>query len=108
MSYNIELSPTFQKEAKRLAKKYNSLKSDLIILFEDLKQNPNQGTALGNDVYKIRFSISSKGKGKSGGARIISYVKIVEETVYLLSIYNKGNTDSLSDKEIQDLLSNYV
>lgn len=108
MSYNIELSPTFQKEAKRLAKKYTSLKSDLIILFEDLKQNPKQGTALGNDVYKIRFSISSKGKGKSGGARIISYVKIVEETVYLLSIYNKGNTDSLSDKEIQDLLSNYV
>jgi len=66
------------------------------------------GTPLGNDVYKIRLAIASKNKGKSGGARVISFVKIINETVYLLSIYNKGEKDTLSDNEIEELLKGYL
>jgi mRNA-degrading endonuclease RelE of RelBE toxin-antitoxin system len=40
MSYNISLSDRFQKEAKRLSKRYASFKSDLIKLIEDLEENP--------------------------------------------------------------------
>ena len=62
------------------------------------------GTPLGNDIYKIRLAISSKNKGKSGGARVLSFVQIIETTVLLFSIYNKGDIDNLSNKEIQDLI----
>lgn len=108
MSYEIALSEHFKKEAKRLAKKYTSLKTELQELFIQLENNPKIGTPLGNDVYKIRLAIASKNKGKSGGARIISYVQISESQVLLLSIYNKGEKDSISDQEIQEILKEYL
>ena len=66
--------------------------------------NPTKGTHLGNCVYKMRMTISSKGKGKSGGARIISYVLIQDEEIYLLSIYDKAERVNISDEEIKELI----
>ena len=63
---------------------------------------------MGNDIYKIRLAIASKNKGKSGGVRVISFVKVIDTTVLLFSIYNKGVKDSISDKEIKVLLKGYV
>jgi len=100
VSYNIILTEVFKKEAKRLIKKYVSLKKELADLGAELKVNPTLGTPLGNDIYKIRLAISSKNKGKSGGARIISCVKVIENNVYLVSIYNKGERDNISDADI--------
>lgn len=105
MSYSLIAVPTFRKELKRLAKKYSSLKTDLATLFKSLKANPIQGTSLGNNCYKIRFAISSKTKGKSGGARLITNYVISNETIYLLSIYDKSDKENLSDKELKELLS---
>ena len=62
---------------------------------------------MGNDIYKIRLAIASKNKGKSGGARVMSFVKVIDTTVLLFSIYNKGDKDSISDKEIEELLKGY-
>lgn len=107
MSYKVILSDVFKKEAKRLIKKYPSLKSELEVLGHELSENPIQGTPLGHDVYKIRLAIFSKGKGKSGGARVISFVMVVESKVILLSIYDKGDRDSISDKEIKELMKDY-
>lgn len=104
MSYNIVAVPTFRKELKKLAKKYPSLKSDLVFLFETLEENPIQGTSLGKNCYKIRLAISAKGKGKNGGARIITNLVITDKTVYLLSIYDKANKENLTDKELKELL----
>ena len=107
MSYNIELSATFKKEAKRLTKKYPSLKTELAALFAELEENPTIGTPLGNDIYKIRLAIASKNKGKSGGARVLSFVKVTQTTVLLFSIFSKGEKDTISDKEIEELLKGY-
>ncbi len=104
MSYKIIAVPTFRKELKQLAKKYHSLKTDLALLFESLEENPIQGVYLGKNCYKIRLAIASKGKGKSSGARIITNFVIADETVYLLSIYDKSNKESLTDKELDELL----
>ena len=104
MNYNVELSFNFKKEAKKLIKKFPSLKQELADLFTTLERNPTIGTSLGNDIYKIRLAISSKNKGKSGGARVLSFVKITETTVLLFSIYNKGDIDNLTDKEIKRLI----
>ncbi len=106
MSYSIVPTDNFKKEAKRLIKKYASLKSELEKLNDELEEKPTLGTHLGNDIYKIRLAIASKGKGKSGGARVMSFVKVIDTTVYLFSIYNKGDKDSISDKEIQEILKN--
>ncbi|MBP6238273.1 MAG: type II toxin-antitoxin system RelE/ParE family toxin [Saprospiraceae bacterium] len=108
MSYKIELTETFKNEAKKLIKKYPSLRTEIIELGKELAENPTNGTPLGNDVYKIRLGIASKNRGKTGGARVISFVKIIDETVYLLSIYNKGEKDTISEKEIEQLLKGYL
>jgi mRNA-degrading endonuclease RelE of RelBE toxin-antitoxin system len=104
MNYKIELSANFKKEAKKLVKKFPSLRQELATLFTQLQTNPAMGTPLGNDIYKIRLAIASKNKGKSGGARVLSFVKVTATTVLLFSIYNKGDVDNLTDKEIQNLI----
>jgi mRNA-degrading endonuclease RelE of RelBE toxin-antitoxin system len=100
MSFKISATPLFERELKRLSKKYSSIKGDLSKLILELKSNPNSGTPLGNNCFKIRMAISSKNKGKSGGARVITFVKIVDEAVYLLSIYDKSESDTISDVEL--------
>jgi hypothetical protein len=94
----------FQRQAKRLSKKFPSLKNELLALIESLKKKPQQGTPLGDDCFKIRLSISSKNKGKSGGARVITCVYVADSELYLLSIYDKSEQDSLNDKELKELI----
>ena len=108
MNYNVELSANFKKEAKKLSKKYPSLKSELAALFIELEKNPTFGTPLGNDIYKIRLAIASKNKGKSGGARVLSFVKVIQTTVLLFSIYSKSEIDNFTDKQIQLLMKDYL
>lgn len=104
MAYKVIATPVFKREIKRLVKKYHSLKNEFAELIDSLEENPEQGTPIGNDCYKIRLSIASKGKGKSGGARVITNIAIVDETVYLLSIYDKSEQADISDKELKELL----
>ena len=105
MSNKIIVRRTFQKQAKRLAKRYKSLPHDLQKLVNELKENSALGTSLGRNVYKIRLAITSKNKGKSGGARVISYFYKLAETVYLLSIYDKSETENISDEELKYLIA---
>ena len=108
MSYKVELSANFKKEAKKLTKKYPSLKTELTNLFALLENNPTTGIHLGNNIYKIRLAIASKNKGRSGGARVMSFVKVTDTAVLLFSIYNKGDKDSITDEEIEQLLKDYL
>ena len=104
MSFNVYITDFFDKELKGLSKKYPSVKVDYKALVDSLKKEPKQGQPLGKDCYKIRMAITSKGKGKSGGSRVIICVKIVAGSVFLLSIYDKGNKENISDKELDNLL----
>ena len=72
-------------------------------MIEALEIQPTQGSALGNNFYKIRLAISAKGKGKSGGARVITYLKVTATTVYLSSIYEKGEKETISTKELEEV-----
>ena len=104
MSYRVESLPKFLKDSKKLKKKYPSIKDEIKFLISSLKVNPIQGVALSNNCYKLRMSIRSKGKGKSGGSRVITHIHIENEKVYLLSIYDKSDKETITDKEINLLL----
>ena len=101
MSFSIVTTPPFEKEVKQLAKKYPSIKKDITALAGKLIKDPKMGVALGNDCYKIRMAVTSKGKGKSGGARVITFVQVIETTIFLLSIYDKADAANISDKELK-------
>ncbi|MCV9388586.1 type II toxin-antitoxin system RelE/ParE family toxin [Reichenbachiella ulvae] len=104
MKLKIELTAKFKRKAKSILKKHPSFKSDLSSLISQLKENPRQGTPLKNNCYKIRLSITSKGKGKSGGARVITHLHITATTIYLIYIYDKSEQENISDKEILELI----
>lgn len=104
MNFNVIPTSRFKKEAKKLIKRYISLKEELFDLEKILTANPQTGTELGNNAYKIRLGIKSKGKGKSGGARVITYVITENFKVYLLSIYDKSDLDSIDEKNLKALI----
>ena len=105
MLYTVKTIPNFDREMKRLAKKYVSLKQEYKQLVAELEKNPKLGTHLGNDIYKIRLAIASKGKGKSGGARVITHFYIENNAVFLLAIYDKNEQANISDKDLKELLT---
>ena len=104
MNFKIVYSDGFKRRVKRLTKKYHSLKVDLESLIASLEQNPTQGEPLGKNCYKIRVLISSKEKGKSAGARVITYVYGLKKLVYLLSIYDKSEQETISAKALTSIL----
>lgn len=105
MSFEVVPLKPFERQLKRLVAKYPSLKKEITELVELLEQDPNQGTRIGQGCWKIRLSISSKGGGKSGGSRVITHVRITSKRVFLLSIYDKSEQDTLTDKELKSLLA---
>ena len=106
MNYNILSTAKFSKEAKRLSKKYISIKFELNELISLLETEPEIGQSLGKNCFKIRLAVKSKGKGKSGGARVITLVKIINEEVHLLSIYDKSEKENISEKDLTKFIEN--
>jgi hypothetical protein len=106
MSFSIITLGSFDKELKKLSKKYTSLKIDYANLLDEIEENPKLGTPIGKNCYKIRLAITSKGKGKSGGARIITHLLVIREaeTLYLLKLYDKGDQENISEVELVNLL----
>lgn len=105
MSYKVKTIPYFDRQAKRLSRKFQSFKTELSELIDSLEKNPAQGVSLGNDCYKIRVAIKSKGKGKSGGVRVITHVIVIREQVYLLTVFDKSKKENISDEELQEFLN---
>ncbi|WP_035565768.1 type II toxin-antitoxin system RelE/ParE family toxin [Hymenobacter sp. IS2118] len=104
MSYKVEATEVFEKRLKPLLKKYPSILSDLRLLNQQLAENPHQGDGLGQNCYKVRLAIRSKNTGKSGGARVITLVQILDEQVLLLTIYGKSDRADLRPGELEILL----
>ena len=107
MKCKVEILSTFKKEFKRLGKRYPSLLKDVKALRNEITDNPQLGIDLGGNLRKIRMKITSKGRGKSGGARVLTFTVVVfidETEINLLYIYDKSERDSITPKEIEELL----
>lgn len=108
MSFEIRTTPHFERSAKILSKKYRSLKSDLGNLIDSLSQNPMQGDELSPGIRKIRLAIKSKGRGKSGGARVITYTIVTSTehgSVYLMDISDKADYSTVDVAIIQSMVN---
>ena len=101
---HIEPSPLFTRELKRLTKKFPSLRIELRQVLEDLENDPHHGESMGGGFYKIRVPIASKGVGKRGGARIVTYVQIVDDVIYLVSIYDKAEHSNIDEAILKAFL----
>ena len=106
MGFDIIPTEIFKKEAKRLSKKFPSLKDELRELDRLLTENPKSGVDLGQNTFKIRLGIKSKGKGKRGGGRVITYVLTKEKEDYLLTIWDKSEKDTIDNKTIKSIIEN--
>lgn len=104
MSYSIIFSKRFLRQVRRLNRKYRSFADDLQTLGDSLLLNPLQGAALGRNCYKVRMAIASKGKGKSGGARVITLVRVEAGRLILLTVYDKADRPDLAPGELDALL----
>ncbi len=104
MSYKVYPTPDFKKLFKKLLKKHPSLKTDLKLLVEKLSENPETGIHLGYGIYKIRLGIRSKRKGKTSGARIITFIAYKEHEVYLVYIYDKSQLENITKEQILKML----
>ena len=106
MNYAIVSTVFFDRQVKKLSKKYRSFIDDLECFKKELGKNPLMGDDLGDNFRKVRMAITSKNRGKSGGARVITFNLLIdmEQTkIYLLTIYDKGKQDTISKEEIKQL-----
>lgn len=111
MASKIILTDSFKRNAKKLAKKYKSLSQDIRLLINKLQSDPYLGNRLTSNVYKARIAIKSKGRGKSGGGRVIYYVNITLEendnndvNIYFLAIYDKSSMENIPTHIIDSLI----
>lgn len=108
-SFTFYTTPNFDKSFKKLAKKYPSLKDDIVLFQDAFKNNPKAGVDLGSGFRKVRATIKSKGKGKSGSARIITYdlvVSVTNHNVLLVYMYDKSNFDTVDINVLKELVKN--
>lgn len=111
MSFEVLTTAEFETQAKALRKRHRSFKQDLKDFILSLRENPFQGVELSPGIRKIRMAISSKGRGKSGGARIITYTVVAAETegrVYLMNVYDKADFSSVELSAIKDMIRGLV
>ena len=104
---NFEVAPEFEKSLKRLSKKYQSLKADYIKFLTELENNPMLGDEIFPNCRKARIAIKSKGKGKSGGGRVVFYFEIIDNKIILLFIYDKSEMENVQTAFIEQILKQY-
>ena len=107
MSCKIEVIPRFQKDVKRLKKKFPNIKRDLIKFVNEVETNPTMGTSLGKNIFKVRVPNSSIKSGKSGGFRVITYY-MKNDVLYLLTIYSKTEQDSILTQKLIEIVETEI
>jgi len=109
---NVYTIPEFDRSLVRLSKKYRSLKTEYLEFIEKVENEGVQGTPLGNGIFKARLAVKSKGKGKSGGLRIISFNDVIialeEKMVLLIDIYDKNEVSTVDKKILLKRIANFI
>ena len=100
----VKISEEFRSAYKRVKKRHKSLEADFERLLASLLEDPLQGVELEGGARKVRLAITSKGRGKSGGARVIIRVRFIADELQLLYIYDKADFENISDSYLRDVM----
>lgn len=107
MNFKIQTTSYFDAEAKRFGKRYRSFVDDLKSFRDSITEDPFQGTEIMPGIRKVRMSIETKGRGKSGGARVITFTYLVSEesgNVILLLLYDKADASSVKSNVVKKIV----
>jgi hypothetical protein len=104
----VEETETFSKCLKKLQKRFKNIQKDCDKFIEGIDTVDSLGTSLGNGIYKVRIANSDKKSGKSAGYRLVSYLKLTDSELYLMYIYDKSDTDNISEKQIDELFQKFA
>ena len=107
MNFKIETIPRFEKDVKKLKKKFPKIKNDLVNFIDKLSSNPKLGIDLGENIFKVRVPNSSIPTGKSGGFRIITYYK-KDTILYLVTIYSKTEQDTILTEKLKKIVQEEI
>jgi len=102
LSLGIRIAPI--KRSKKLKKRFRNIEKDYMAFVNSIENDNDLGVHLGDNVYKVRIVNSDKNAGKSGGYRLITYLKLIENELYLLFIYDKSDFENISESEIDSLI----
>ena len=109
MKNKVIATPYFVSRFKKFRNKFISMDEDIAALEKELLNDPFTGQNLGANLFKVRLSSKSKGKGKSGGFRVITYLMKKLETgyeIYLITIYDKSEETTILKKDLIQLVKN--
>lgn len=104
----IEETETFSRAIKKLRKRFKNIDSDCDVFLQNIQVVNDLGTHLGSGVYKARIGNSDKRSGKSSGYRMISYLKLIDNKLYLMYIYDKSDFENVSENDIDDLVKKTI
>jgi len=107
MNFKIDTIPRFEKDVKKLKKKFPKIKSNLVKFINELSSNPELGITLGENIFKVRIPNSSIPTGKSGGFRVITYYK-KDDTLFLVTIYSKTEQDSILTEKLRKIVKEEI
>ena len=108
LGVTIEETETFTKAIKQLQKRFKNIETDCEEFVQSIQTTENLGINLGNGVFKVRIANSDKKSGKSSGYRLISYLKLIDNKLYLMYIYDKSDFETVSEKQIDDLIKKTI
>jgi mRNA-degrading endonuclease RelE of RelBE toxin-antitoxin system len=105
----IRVTPDFRKQLRKLEKRYRKIKSDLEPILIQIQMGEIVGDRLQGldaEVFKVRVRNSDTNRGKSGGYRVIYWLKL-PECVVLLDIYSKSDREDIEINTIQDIITEF-
>jgi len=107
MNFNIETIPRFDKDVKKLQKRFPKIKEDLSLLIDELSKNPELGIALESGLYKVRLQNSSIPIGKRAGFRVVTYY-VNGNSLYLVTMYAKSDKDTILTHKLKEIISDEI
>ena len=107
MNFNIETIPRFDKDVKKLKKRFPKIKEDLSLLIEELSKHPELGIALESGLYKVRLQNSSIPTGKRAGFRVVPYY-VNGDILYLVTMYAKSDKDTILTHKLKDIIRDEI
>ena len=100
----VKETATYAKAVKKLKKRFRHIEDDCTAFIDEISCEADLGISLGAGIYKARIAYSDKKSGKSGGYRLISYLKLINDELYLLYIYDKSDFENVSEEKIDEMI----